>query len=101
MFAPAETTYWRKKVALTKKTEPRKTDTGISFDVYEPGKNVVRVEVTEEAIEDFCDPRGLKFDVDNLPVPLFEAILMSAEKLVDNAPADVTSVRVDTKALNG
>ncbi|MDX0438900.1 hypothetical protein GOD90_27115 [Sinorhizobium medicae] len=88
-------------MALTKKTEPRKTDAGISFDTYESGKKVVHVEVTEEAIEDFCDPRGLKFDVDNLPAPLLEAILLAAEKLVDRSPADMTSVRVDTKTLNG
>ncbi|MDX0581937.1 hypothetical protein GOD01_03275 [Sinorhizobium medicae] len=88
-------------MALTKKTEPRRTDAGISFDVYESGKKVVHVEVTEEAIEDFCDPRGLKFDGDNLPAPLFEAILLAADKLVAQAHADVTSVRVNTKTLNG
>ncbi|WP_376742390.1 hypothetical protein [Ensifer canadensis] len=88
-------------MALTKKTEPRRTDAGISFDVYESGKKVVRVEVTEEAIEDFCDPRGLKFHVDNIPVQLFEAILLAADKLVGNSPADLTIVRVETKTLNG
>ncbi|MBP1856849.1 hypothetical protein [Rhizobium herbae] len=88
-------------MTLRKKNNPFKTSAGIVFDVYDVGGAVYRVEVTEEAIEDFCDPRGIKLEGDDLPAALLEAILLAADKLVQRAPAGIKSVMVDKKALNG
>ncbi|KQY21014.1 hypothetical protein ASD32_06440 [Rhizobium sp. Root483D2] len=91
-----------KKVPLSKKTEPRKTSAGMAFDVYETdGNRSYRIQVTEEAIEDFCDPRGIVIEGDDLPTPLFEKIVLVAEKLIQRAHPDVKTVTIDTKTLNG
>jgi len=86
---------------LKKTSGLSETDRGIAFDTYEVGGKVVRVEVTTEAIQDFCRPRDLVFDGQIFPRDLLESILVAADDLVSAAPEDVRAVRITTNKLNG
>jgi hypothetical protein len=88
-------------MTLTKKSEGRVREGDVFFDAWDEQTGVVKVRVSQEAIEDYADPRGIKGTLLDKFEAALERILEVVDKRAKRDASGGQAVIVKTRDLNG
>ncbi|MER8839459.1 hypothetical protein NKH86_11925 [Mesorhizobium sp. M0913] len=88
-------------MALTQKTEGRPSGGDIEFLMYDTSNGIVTVTVSQEALEDYADPRGLSGDTLSIFHNALADIIEAADKVYDRDGTNPRRLLVSTRDLNG
>jgi hypothetical protein len=86
---------------LRQKSEPRMSGGDVTFDTWNEEDRRVHVTVSEEAIEDYCDRRGITGSISQRFVATLEDIMTAASKVYDRDRSRPKAIVVTTQDLNG
>ncbi|MCP9233932.1 hypothetical protein NMG46_27605 [Mesorhizobium sp. LMG 17147] len=89
-------------MGLTQKTDGHLSGGDIEFLMYDSSNGIVSVTVSQEALEDYADPRGLSGS-DTLSIfnSALADIIEAADKVYDRAGTNQRRLLVSTRDLNG
>lgn len=86
---------------LRQKSEPRMKGGDVTFDTWNEEDGKVHVTVSAEAIEDYCDPRGITGSTGQRFAAALEDILQAASKVYERDKSRPKAIVVTSRDLNG